>query len=333
MGAWTRAIAARALSARSRPASPPILTRSLLFHALPQKNEPNGCGFWCPASKDYQAEYFAFYNYTANAVRSVDPLLSVGGPATAGLAWVPDIINFTSAGSSVPLSFVSTHSYPTDLRHMAQPNRTVYEDQIIEQAEIAYAAGLPFVLTEMSAGLNNAYDSFFAAAFVVHVASAFLGVPNVPTLSFWTFTDIFEEPGMNSVPWAETFGMQTKWGVPKPSYRAFQLLAQLPTTGVPVTVTGQPRVARRHRRGAASAATATSGTVDIITAVDDSLGTTVAVYALLSNYELNIGNTEDPSAGNPISTETVTIVFTLPPSATPSASASLQLLDSQHGCA
>ena len=263
----------------------------------------------------------------------MDALLSVGGPATAKLAWVPEIINYTGAGSLVPLSFVSTHSYPTDLRHMAQPNRTVYEDQIIEQAEIAHAAGLPLVLTEMSAGLNNAYDSYFAAAFIVHVASAFLGVPNVPTLSFWTFTDVFEEPGMDSVPWAETFGMQTKWGVPKPSYRAFQLLAQMPTTGVPVTVTGQPRVARRHRAGAASAATATSGTVDIITAVDDSLGTTVAVAALLTNYELNIKNTEDPTEGNPIATETVTVVFTLPPGATPSASASLQLLDSQHGCA
>lgn len=77
--------------------------------------EPNGCGFWCPASQNYQAEYFDFYNYTSHAVRSVDPFLSVGGPATAGLAWVPEFINFT-ATVGAPRAFVSTHSYPTDLR-------------------------------------------------------------------------------------------------------------------------------------------------------------------------------------------------------------------------
>lgn len=139
---------------------------------------------------------------------------------------------------------------------------------------------------------------------------------------------------MQSTPWAETFGMQTKWGVPKPSYRAFQLLAQLPSAGVPVTVTGQRQRAPRRGRGAAAAATATSGTVDVIAAVDDSLGTTVKVYALLTNYELNIGNTEDPTAGNPIATEAVTLTFTLPAGALGvSPAASLQLLDSTHGWA
>ena len=47
-------------------------------------------------------------------------------------------------------------------------------------------------------------------------------------MSFWTFTDIFEEPGFDSNAWAQTFGIQTKYGVPKPAYRALQLLARFP---------------------------------------------------------------------------------------------------------
>ena len=38
-------------------------------------------------------EYFAFYATTAAAVRSVDSLLSVGGPATANLSWVPEFLS------------------------------------------------------------------------------------------------------------------------------------------------------------------------------------------------------------------------------------------------
>ena len=111
-------------------------------------NEPNGCGFWCPASKQYQAEYFAFYNTTARAIAAVDPLISVGGPATAALAWVADFINFT-ATNDVPRAFVSTHSYPTDYRGPGELTRTSWEDGVIAQAAVAAAAGLPLVLTEV----------------------------------------------------------------------------------------------------------------------------------------------------------------------------------------
>ena len=56
-------------------------------------NEPNGCGFFCPASGKFMEEYFALYATTAAAVRSVDSLLSVGGPATANLSWVAEFLS------------------------------------------------------------------------------------------------------------------------------------------------------------------------------------------------------------------------------------------------
>lgn len=79
-------------------------------------NEPNLGGkdspaaFWC-ADKD---EYFKLYAVTAKAVKSVDPAFKVGGPATSNNAWIRDMIDFCE-GNAVPLDFITTHHYPTDV--------------------------------------------------------------------------------------------------------------------------------------------------------------------------------------------------------------------------
>jgi xylan 1,4-beta-xylosidase len=45
--------------------------------------------------------------------------------------------------------------------------------------------------------------------------------------AFWTFSDIFEEKYFPSLPFHGGFGLLTIHGVPKPSYRAFELLHDL----------------------------------------------------------------------------------------------------------
>ena len=45
--------------------------------------------------------------------------------------------------------------------------------------------------------------------------------------SFWTFSDLFEENYFPSRPFHGGFGLLTLHGIPKPTYRAFQLLHQL----------------------------------------------------------------------------------------------------------
>src|SRR5674476_293349 len=70
-------------------------------------NEPNlSPGFWSGT----QAEYFKLYKYSANAIKSVNKDFRVGGPATAGAAWVPEMIAFCNK-NAVPLDFISTHTY------------------------------------------------------------------------------------------------------------------------------------------------------------------------------------------------------------------------------
>lgn len=79
-------------------------------------NEPNlggpgsPYGFWA-ADKE---EYFKLYKVTAEAVKSCDRSLRVGGPATSNNAWIPDFLDFCES-SGAPVDFVSTHHYPTDV--------------------------------------------------------------------------------------------------------------------------------------------------------------------------------------------------------------------------
>ena len=58
--------------------------------------------------------------------------------------------------------------------------------------------------------------------------------PFVAGYSFWTFTDIFEENYFPSIPFHGGFGLLNLHGVPKPIYRAFQLLHGLGNERLPV---------------------------------------------------------------------------------------------------
>jgi len=70
-------------------------------------NEPNlSPGFWTGT----QADYFKLYQYTAKAIKSVNPDYKVGGPGTAGAAWESEMIDFC-VKNNIPIDFISTHSY------------------------------------------------------------------------------------------------------------------------------------------------------------------------------------------------------------------------------
>jgi len=68
-------------------------------------NEPNLSGFWEGAD---QKAYFDLFEATARTLKAVDPSLRVGGPATAGAAWVPQLLEL-AAERKIPIDFV--HPY------------------------------------------------------------------------------------------------------------------------------------------------------------------------------------------------------------------------------
>ena len=53
-------------------------------------------------------------------------------------------------------------------------------------------------------------------------------------MSFWTFSDVFEEGGPPSTPFTGAFGLRAMGGINKPSYYGYGLLHQLGNTRLPV---------------------------------------------------------------------------------------------------
>lgn len=187
-------------------------------------NEPN-LDFWHVDPPNKQSEYFKLYNATATAVKSVSAQLQVGGPATAQLQWIPDFLAWSNS-NGVPVDFVSSHIYPSDPQ---VPTNNTGAAQVLMNARAQVTAGastaLPMVITEFNSGLWNLHDTSYASAFLVSLFAQ-LPADTADVLSYWTFTDIFEEGGQQSTPFQEGFGLQTIHGVPKPAYRALQLFHQ-----------------------------------------------------------------------------------------------------------
>lgn len=190
-------------------------------------NEPN-CGFWTGS----QQEYFHLLYVTYNAIKSVDQRLQVGGPATCQLQWIPETIKFAQA-NGLQLDFISTHIYPTDFGDQ-NVSRTVMQDKLA----IAHqqAQGIPLYVTEFNSGLYCClHDTPFASAFLISQLPKL--AKDVELLSYWTFSDIFEEWPFKSMPFQSGFGLQTIYGIPKPAFRAYELLHRTGTSRFTVDFT------------------------------------------------------------------------------------------------
>jgi len=85
--------------------------------------------------------------------------------------------------------------------------------------------GRPVHYTEWNTSSNPRdplHDEPYAAAFVTKTVMEANGL--VEGYSFWTFSDIFEENYFPSMPFHGGFGLLNLHGIPKPTYRAFELL-------------------------------------------------------------------------------------------------------------
>lgn len=193
-------------------------------------NEPNLKAFWAGTQRDY----FNLYRYTTEAIKQVDGSLRVGGPATARSEWIEEFVDFCEQ-NKVPADFISTHQYPTDALGSADDDTELqlFKSQRGLMREVAQdtrrrARGRPVYYTEWNSSSNPKdplHDASYAAAFAVATIMEANGL--VEGYSFWTFSDIFEENYFPSTPFHGGFGLLNLHGIPKPTYRAFELLHQL----------------------------------------------------------------------------------------------------------
>lgn len=201
-------------------------------------NEPNLDGFWTGSQEDY----FKLYNHAARAIKSVNASYKVGGPATAGAAWIPEMIAY-GAKNNVPLDFVSTHAYGVNQGYLDEFGTTgtvlskdewaVSNDVIRNRKEIAASAmpNLELHYTEWSSSYTPAdptHDSYHQPAYILQKLKQ---VGNAAqSMSYWVFTDIFEEPGPRMEAFHGGFGLMNTQGIKKPAYFAYQFLNDLAAT-------------------------------------------------------------------------------------------------------
>ena len=196
-------------------------------------NEPN-LDFWGGDPKE--ATYFDLYDHTARALKAVSPRLRVGGPATAQAAWADAFIRHC-AENKVPVDFVSSHVYGNDKSedvfgtHEAIPrDRMVCRavKKVHDQIGASSMPGLPLFWTEFNASYMNepeVTDSAYMGPWMADTIRQCDGLVN--EMSYWTFSDVFEEQGVVKQPFYGGFGLIAAGGIPKPAFNAFRLLHQL----------------------------------------------------------------------------------------------------------
>jgi len=238
MGEWSALIGAltRHLTARYGRAE----VRRWYFEVW---NEPNLINFFTGT----QADYFALYDASVAAVKAVDATYRVGGPATAGLeegAWIPEMIAHC-AENGVPIDFISTHAYGVDgaldeyghnLHWLKADPDSVVRDVRKARAQVRESAlpGLPVFFTEWSNSYtprDPVHDSYVSAAFIPYTLKRCEGYAE--SMSYWTFTDIFEEAGPGPGPFHGGFGLMNIQGLKKPTFHAYRWLCELPDGELP----------------------------------------------------------------------------------------------------
>ena len=119
-------------------------------------NEPDlPFAFW-NGTRD---EYFRLYAETARAIKDVDALILVGGPATSGSKWVESFLRFCRE-NSVPVDFVTTHQYAGD------PLGGV-EDQGDEEKPSMFGESWEERMAKAALSLKNVEDKTFLNGFRV----------------------------------------------------------------------------------------------------------------------------------------------------------------------
>lgn len=198
-------------------------------------NEPNLDIFWSGT----QSDYFKLYEVTARAIKAVSPTYRVGGPATATRAWISETIDF-AAKNKVPLDFITTHDYGVNgigfdengkqkLFLNTDPNAIIggVRDSR-SQIKRSVMPALPLHYTEWSASYSSrdpVHDSYVSAPYILSKLKGSEGF--IDSMSYWTFTDIFEEQGPVPSPFHGGFGLTNFQGLRKPSFYAYQFLNRL----------------------------------------------------------------------------------------------------------
>lgn len=205
-------------------------------------NEPDIKGFWSGTLDDY----LTLYKNTATAVKEVCPKCRVGGPASAvPYAAEEKFEKYLADNPDVPADFVSAHAYGVTQGYLdadgtagtvLAPGRDIVSGRMQHSRELVKASSRPNLqlhFTEWSSAYTPTdymHDQYHQATFMLDKIKR--ATPYVDSMSYWTFTDIFEENGPRFTPFHGGFGLMNLEGIRKPSFFAYRYLRQLGTEDV-----------------------------------------------------------------------------------------------------
>lgn len=199
-------------------------------------NEPN-IDFW--AGNPKESTYYQLYDGAARAVKRVSTRLRVGGPSTAQAAWADRFLAHCK-DNNVPVDFVSTHVYGNDKAedvfgtHEDIPRNKMVCRSVKKVHEQIAASGyekMPLIWSEFNADYSNqpnVTDSAFMGPWLADTIRQCDGL--VDMMSYWSFSDVFEEQGVIKTPFYGGFGLLAEDGIPKAAFNDFALLHQLGET-------------------------------------------------------------------------------------------------------
>ena len=196
-------------------------------------NEPN-LDFWGGEPK--QSTYWDLYDHTARAVKGVNQQLRVGGPTTAQAAWADAFIQHCNE-NHVPVDFVSSHVYGNDrAQDVFATDESIPRDKMVcravkkvhDQIRASAMPTLPLIWSEFNASYFNepaVTDSSYMGPWLADTIRQCDAVVDI--MSYWAFSDVFEEQGVVKTPFYGGFGLIAAGGIPKPAFNAFKLLHNL----------------------------------------------------------------------------------------------------------
>lgn len=199
-------------------------------------NEPNLKQFFSGSIDDY----FKLYQVTATAVKGVSATYRVGGPATSGSTWIKDALERFAKYPQL-VDFISTHAYGT---------KSVFDEYGKRTTQMREPDGIPIAIRKLSKDVRNSafskaeihitewnsspnpkdplHDTYQNATFLLNTLKKTEGLVN--SMSYWTFTDIFEEAGPPVTSFHGGFGLINLQGILKPSFYAYKFLNELGDT-------------------------------------------------------------------------------------------------------
>lgn len=196
-------------------------------------NEPN-LDFW--GGEPRQETYWELYDHTVAAIKKVNENFRVGGPATAQAAWVDAFIRHC-VEKQVPVDFVSTHVYANDTaQDVFKTQENIPRDQMVCRAvdkvrgeiKASKMPDLPLIWSEFNASYKNepdVTDTVYMGPWMADTIRQCDG--KVDMMSYWTFSDVFEEQGVAKTPFYGGFGLIAEDDIPKPAFNAFKVLHEL----------------------------------------------------------------------------------------------------------